>query len=166
MDAPRKLPKAVWTHKSARESQNLRFGSPETPTRFASTCKKRAKTSGFCNVLQTSNKSELKRTQQNQRSVARPRKREKRAKARGFEHVFTKRACKNEEKTDAEPRPRGPKNAVKRMVFATFSKKRTRKLANSKRSEKREKRDKTHGFRRLFGREKPRGGRKKSRKTQ
>ena len=39
--------------------------------------KKRAKTRGFCNGLQKSNKSELKRTQQNQRSVARPRKREK-----------------------------------------------------------------------------------------
>ena len=123
---------------------------PKYPQGSRPRAKKRAKTRWFCNGLRKSNKSELKRTQQNQKSVASPRKREKRTKTRGFEHLFKERACKNDEKTDAEPRPRGPKNAVKRDVFATFSKKQTRTHQNSRKSENREKHDKTHGSRRLF----------------
>ena len=49
---------------------------PKYPQGSRPRAKKRAKTRGFCNGLQKSNKSELKRTQQNQKSVARPRKRE------------------------------------------------------------------------------------------
>ena len=126
---------------------------PKYPQGSRPSAKKCAKTCGFCKVLQKSNKSELKRTQQNQKTVASPRKREKRTKTRGFEHLFKERACKNDEKTDAEPRPRGPKNAVKRDVFATFSKKQTRTHQNSRKSENRKKRDKTYGFRRLVKRE-------------
>ena len=87
----------------SRKAKTWGLGARKHPQDSRPHAKKRAKTRGFCNVLQKSNKIELNRTQQNQRSVARPRKREKRAKTRGVNHFFTKRACKNDEKTYTEP---------------------------------------------------------------
>ena len=46
------------------------------PTRFASTCKKTRENAWVLQGFTKIEKSELKRTQQNQKSVARPRKRE------------------------------------------------------------------------------------------
>ena len=63
----------------------------------------------------------------NEAATTRSEKREKRVKTRGFWQVSEETSRENDEKASPEPPTRGFRNAWKRVVFATFSKKRQEK---------------------------------------
>ena len=89
----------------------ISFRSPEKSTRFAAESQKTHENAVLSQDFEESEEKRAKATFKNEGSAARPEKREKRGKTRGFRQLFEERGRENREKAGAEARARGTKNA-------------------------------------------------------
>ena len=89
----------------------MRFGNLKARTRFAAESRKTRENVWFSQHFEKTYEKHLKTSMKNKAATARPDKREKRVKTRGFRQVLKERARGNDEKASPKARTRGFRNA-------------------------------------------------------